>query len=214
MKRIVLALALFAAGAALYAQVNLPEYRFVSGNWIVSGQRLYQNDAKAGLAKMNIKVPQSGTMQYEFDARYETGAEDGHGGFGLHIFVDSPYNRASWGAGSSYLLWLNYDEKPANKAIPAGLSAQIYRSYSDSRMDLLQSYDLNSYANLLTSDNLSYPVHFKIVADGNTGEVRVYDPTEAPDSTYYVLYMDRKDLPIKGDWVALRTNGMKLSFTN
>jgi hypothetical protein len=128
--------------------------------------------------------------------------------------VDSPFNSASWGAGSSYLLWLNYDEKPANKQIPAGLSAQIYRSYSNSRMDIVQSYDLNNYAGLLTNDNLSYPVHFKIIADGNTGEVRVYDPTEPSDSVYYVLYMDRKDLPIKGDWLALRTTGMSLSFTN
>jgi hypothetical protein len=214
MKKIVLVLALLAAGASLYAQVNLPEYRFASGNWTNSGQRLYQNDAKAGLAKMNIRTPQSDTMLYEFDARYEGGAEDGHGGFGLHIFADSPYNGASWGVGSSYLLWLNYDEKPISKAIPQGLSAQVYRSYTNSRMDLVQSYDLNNYAGLLTDDNLSYPVHFKIIADGKTGEVRVYDPTEPNDSVYYVLYMDRKDLPIKGNWLALRTNGMKLSFTN
>lgn len=214
MKRMVLVLALFAVGAILYAQVNLPEYRYVSGNWSIMGQRLYQNDANARLAKMNIRVPQSGAMVYEFDARYEGGAEDGHGGFGLHLFVDTPFNSASWGAGSSYLLWLNYDEKPVGRDIPRGLSAQIYRSYSNSRMELVQSYDLNSYTSLLTDDNLSYPVHFKIVADGNTGEIRVYDPTEPPDTVYYVLNMNRRDLPMKGDWLALRTNGMKLSFTN
>ena len=214
MKKMVLVQALLAIGALLYGQVNLSEYSFASGNWSVSGQRLYQNDASAGLAKMNIRVPQNGAMLYEFDARYESGAEDGHGGFGLHIFVDSPHSSASWGAGSSYLLWLNYDVNPVNKEIPAGFSAQIYRSYSNSRMELLQSYDLNPYVETVSSDALSYPVHFKIIADGNTGEVRVYDPAELSDSVYYVLYMDRRDLPLKGNWIALRTNGVRLSFTN
>jgi hypothetical protein len=214
MKRLVLVLTLVAAGAALYAQVNLPEHRFASGNWAVSGQRLYQNDPRAGLAKMNVRVPQNGAMLYEFDARYEGGAEDGHGGFGLHIFVDNPLNSASWGAGISYLLWLNYDERPIDRNIPRGLSGQVYRSYSNSRMELVQSFDLNRYADLLTDENLSYPVHFKIIADGNTGELRVYDPTVPDDAEYYVLNLDRRDLPLKGNWVSLRTNGMKLSFTN
>jgi hypothetical protein len=213
MKKMVLLPALFAVGTALFAQVNLPEYRFAAGNWALSGQRLYQNDVNARLAKMNVRIPQSGAMMYEFDARYEGGGEDGHGGFGLHIFLDAPYNGVSWGAGSSYLLWLNYDEKPLSKDIPAGLSGQLYRSYSNSRMELVKSYDLNSYANLLTEDNLAYPVHFKIIADGDTGEVRVYDPTVS-DGSYYVLYLDKKDLPVKGDWIALRTNGLKMSFTN
>jgi hypothetical protein len=213
MKRIVVVLFLFGVAAALFAQVQLPEYRFASGNWAISGQRLYQNDTKAGLAKINIRAPQSGVMQYEFDARYENGAEDGHGGFGLHIFEDVAYNSASWGAGKSYLLWLNYDENPQNKDIPRGLSAQVYRSQTNSQMDLVQSYDLNRYVDLLTDENLGYPVHFKIIADGDSGEVRVYDPTE-DGSVYYVLYIDRKDVPLKGDWVSLRTNGMQMSFTN
>lgn len=214
MKKMMVALVLFAAGAILYAQVNLPEHRFAAGNWGISGQRLYQNDPGARLAKLNIRVPQSGPMIYEFDARYENGAEDGHGGFGLHIFVDAPYNSVSWGAGVSYLLWLNYDEKPQNRSIPAGLSAQLYRSYSNSRMDLVQSFDMNSYTDLLTAENLSQPVHFKIIANGDTGEIRVYDPTVSDGSLYYALYMDKKDLPLKGNWVALRTNGLKLSFAN
>jgi len=210
MKRMVLVLALLAAGTLVFAQVNLPEHTFVSGRWAISGNRLYQNDASAGLAKMNIRVPQSGAMIYEFNARYEGGAEDGHGGFGLHIFADSAYNQVSWGAGNSYLLWLNYDEKPSNKAIPAGLSAQVYRSRTNSQMDLVQSYDLNGLADQLTYEDISAIVPFKIVADGNTGEIQVYDPTD--DTTYYEFYVDRKDLPLKGNWAVLRTNGVKLSF--
>ncbi|MDR1318945.1 MAG: hypothetical protein LBJ90_04905 [Treponema sp.] len=213
MKRVVLVLFLFGVAAALFAQVQLPEYHFASGNWAITGQRLYQNDAKAGLAKVNIQAPQNGAIVYEFDARYENGAEDGHGGFGLHIFEDTAYNGASWGAGKSYLLWLNYDENPINKNIPQGLSAQLYRSQTNSQMDLVENYDLNRYVNFLTDESLAYPVHFKIIADGDSGEVRVYDPTE-DGSVYYVLYIDRKDLPLKGNWVSLRTNGMRMSFTN
>ena len=211
MKRMVLALALLAVGTMVFAQVNLPEHRFVSGKWAISGQRLYQNDENARLAKVNIRAPQEGTMIYEFDALYEGGAEDGHGGFGLHVFVDAPYNEVSWGAGQSYLLWLNYDEKPINKAIPSGLSAQLYRSTSNSRMELVESYNLKDYEDLLTYENLAEPVPFKIIVNGNTGEVQVYDPTEN-NEYYYVLNLGRTRL--KGDWVVLRTNGMRMSFSN
>jgi hypothetical protein len=215
MKRGILFLLVFGVTAVLFAQVNLPEYRFASGSWNISGQRLYQNDVRSRLAKVNIRVPQNGALVYEFDVRYESGAEDGHGGFGLHIFGDKALNAASWGSGNSYLLWLNYDENPVNKKnIPAGLSAQVYRSYTDSWMELVQSYDLNNYAHLLTADNLAYPVYFKILADGNTGEVQVYDPVDSSGETYYTLSLDRKDLPLKGDWIALRTNGIKLSFAD
>jgi hypothetical protein len=212
MKRCVVFLLIFGVAASLFAQVQLPEHRFASGNWIISGQRLYQNDAKARLAKVNIRVPQSGPMVYEFNARYESGAEDGHGGFGLHIFADSVYNGPSWGSGKSYLLWLNYDEKPINKNIPRGFSAQVYRSYTNSRMELVQSVDLNHYTPLLTEDNLSYAVPFKIWIDGNTGEVRIYDPTDSAGTAYYYFYIDGRDLPMKGNWIALRTNGVNLSF--
>jgi hypothetical protein len=193
---------------SLFAQAQLPEYHFASGNWLFSGERLYQNDAQARLAKINIRIPQSDLMLYEFDARYESGAEDGHGGLGLHVFVDSALNRASWGVGRSYLLWLNYDERPISRDIPQGLSAQVYRSYTNSRMDLVQSFDLNYYAGLLTQENLAYPVHFKIFVNGNTGEVQVYDPTA--EDVYYILNLD---LPSRGEWIALRTNGLKASFT-
>jgi hypothetical protein len=214
MKRVVVFLLVFGAAASLFAQVQLPEHRFASGNWVISGQRLYQKDAKARLAKVNIRAPQNGPMVYEFNARYESGAEDGHGGFGLHVFADAVYNGPSWGSGVSYLLWLNYDENPIHKAIPRGLSAQIYRSYTNSRMELALSVDLNQYASLLTEDNLSEPVPFTIQVDGVTGEVRVYDPTEPSGAAYYYFYIDKKDLPLKGEWVALRTNGMVLSFAN
>ncbi|MDR0568998.1 MAG: hypothetical protein LBG87_07330 [Spirochaetaceae bacterium] len=212
MKRFVFFVLVMGVAAGLFAQ-QLPEPRFVSGKWSVQEGRVYQNDPDARLAKANIKVPQAGPMLYDFNARYEAGGEDGQGGFGIHIFADSAYNGPSWGCGKSYLLWLNYDEKPLkNSGIQSGLTGQVYRSLSNSSMELLYSVDLNQYADLLTADNLAEPVPFKIWVNGDTGEVRVYDPTDPYLSTYYYFNIDKKDLPLKGDWVAVRTNGLKLSF--
>jgi hypothetical protein len=213
MKRLVFFLLIIGIAVSVFGQVQLPEYRFASGSWGFVGTRLYQNDARAPLAKVNLRVPQSGPMLYEFNARYESGAEDGHGGFGIHLFADSAYNAASWGAGKSYLLWLNYDENPIrNSGIPAGLSAQVYRSTSNSSMTLADSVDLNEFAYLLTNENLSQAVPVKIWMDGSTGEVRVYDPTDPDLAYYFYFYIDPKDVPLRGNWVALRTNGIKLSF--
>ncbi|MDR2028095.1 MAG: hypothetical protein LBP93_01010 [Treponema sp.] len=212
MKRIVLFVLVIGLAVSLYAQDRVPEYRIASGRWGFVGDRFYQNDAGARLAKVNLQVPQNGSMVYEFNARYEGGAQDGHGGFGLHVFGDRAYNAASWGSGNSYLLWLNYDENPINRNIPKGLSAQVYRSYTNSRMDLVESISLKDYEPLLTTNNLSSPVPFKIEVNGNSGEVRVYDPTDPTLSSYYYFYINGKDLPLKGDWAALRTNGIQLSF--
>lgn len=212
MKRFVFFLLVMGIGVSLFAQIQLPEHRFASGDWSISGDRVYQNDVNARLAKVNIQVPQSGSMLYEFNVRYESGAEDGHGGFGLHIFADKVYNGPSWGSGNSYLLWLNYDENPLSTSIPKGLSGQVYHSYTNSRMDLVHSIDLSQFEDLLTAENLAEAVSFKIWVNGDTGEVRIYDPTDPYLATYYYFNIDKKDLPLKGDWVALRTNGIKLSF--
>ena len=213
MKRFVLFLLVLGVGVSLFAQVQLPEHYFASGSWSFVGSRLFQNDAKARLAKVNIRAPQSGPMIYEFNVRYEDGVQDGHGGFGIHVFGNDVVNRTSWGSGVSYLLWLNYDEKPITKGIPKGFSAQIYRSYSNSRMELVESYDLNQYAYLLTYENCAQqPVPAKIWIDGNTGEVRVYDPTDPDLDYYFYFYLPKKDVPLKGNWVSLRTNSLKLSF--
>ncbi|MDR3337299.1 MAG: hypothetical protein LBT16_08860 [Treponema sp.] len=212
MKRLILVLAVIGIASAVYAQNQLPEYHFASGNWEFVGERAFQKDVNARLAKANFKVPQSGPMIYEFNVRYETGAEDGHGGFGLHVFGNSAFNKASWGSGKSYLLWLNYDENPVSKRIPQGLSAQIYRSYTNSWMDLVESVDLNRYASFLTVENSTAQVPFRVTVDGNTGEVRVYDPTSPDLIDYYYFFIDKKDIPLKGDWGSLRTNGVSLSF--
>jgi hypothetical protein len=204
--------------AGLWAQDvtvrDVPEIEYArgAGSWHFTGPRLFQDDAQERLAKVNLSVPQEGEMIYEFNARYEGGAEDGHGGFGIHVFGDSRLDSPSWGSGKSYLLWLNYDEHPINDNIPVGLSAQIYRSVSHSQMELLYSMDLNDYLVYLDDETLGETVPFRIWANGNTGEVRVYDPTEDLESVYFVFHLDKEDLPLKGDWIALRSNGAKVSF--
>jgi hypothetical protein len=214
MKKWGLTLAALFVFAPLFAQ-SLPEFYTVAGKWSFADGRLYQSDETARLAKVNLRVPQAGPMVYEFNARYEGGGEDGHGGFGIHLFAENVDTRPrnAWGSGNSYLLWLNYDENPSNPQIPAGLSAQIYRSYNNSGdMRLLESVDLNEYAENVTDEDLDYPVNFVIRMDGNTGEIRVYDPTDETGTAYFYYNIDKRDLPRKGSWVTLRTNGVKISF--
>jgi hypothetical protein len=196
-----------------YAQAKLPDHRFASGNWSLDGDRLYQRDIHAPLAKVNIRAPQSGPMIYEFNVRYEAGVEDGHGGFGIHVFADKVYNGPSWGSGKSYLLWLNYDESPrAGSGIPSGLSGQVYRSLGNSYMTLEESVDLNGYVPFLEGNNLFQEVPIKIWVNGETGEIRVYDPTDEELTSYYYFFMEPRDIPVLGEWAALRTNGLSLSF--
>ena len=206
MKRLVLFLLVLGLGVSLFAQAQLPQHYFASGSWSL-GDRLYQNDANARLAKVNVFAPQSGPMIYEFNVRYEGGIEDGHGGFGIHVFANNVLNRASWGNGQSYLLWLNYDDNPITRGIPRGFSAQVYRSISNSYMELMQSFDLNEFAYLLTYENAQYEVPVRIWIDGNSGEVRVYDPT---DLDYYWYFYIGSNL--RGNWISLRTNGLGVSF--
>jgi hypothetical protein len=48
--------------------------------------------------------------------------------------------------------------------------------------------------------------------DGDTGEIRIYDPTDETGTSYFFYNIDKRDLPRKGSWVTLRTNGVKISF--
>jgi len=212
MKRLLIFLALICAAATLFAQVPLPEHQFAAGSWNFVGSRLYQTDAKAGLAKANIRIPQSSAMIYEFNVRYEDGLQDGHGGLGIHLFVDNAFNGRSWGAGKSFLLWLNYDENPVTRGFVRGFSAQVYRSVSNSVMDLIANYDLNQYLPYITWDDVTGIVPVRIYANGDTGEVRVYDPTDPDWLSYFFFYLPRSDLPVRGNWISIRTNGASVSF--
>jgi hypothetical protein len=155
-------------------------------------------------------IPQSGPMIYEFNVRYEGGIDDGHGGFGIHVFANNVFHRASWGSGTSYLFWLNYDENPISPEIPRGFSAQIYRSNSNSSMDLLETIPLYEYDDLLTHEIWAvYSVPFRIWINGDTGDVRIYDPS-SDFECYFAFQLPTRNL--SGNWISLRTNGLSLSF--
>jgi hypothetical protein len=213
MKRFIFFLLVSGIVTTVFAQVNLPEHQFAVGTWVNVSDRIYQNDAAARLAKANLKAPQSGAMLYKFSVRYESGLEDGQGGFGIHIFADKAANKATWGVGKSWLFWLNYDKNPLkNSGVQAGLSGQIYRSVNDSTMELVYSIDLNQYVPIFTQETTDNTISFKIYANGDTGEIRIYDPSDSSGEDYYYFNIDQKYLPLKGDWVAFRTNSVSLSF--
>jgi hypothetical protein len=76
-------------------------------------------------------------------------------------------------------------------------------------MDLIENVNLNAFVDLV-DENLAYQVPIKIWANGDTGELRIYDPTDPDLTYYYYFYLPTKNL--KGDWISLRTNGLKVSF--
>ncbi|HAK46028.1 MAG TPA: hypothetical protein DCO79_08955 [Spirochaeta sp.] len=197
---LVLPLGLFAAD----------DYGFTYGDWEIMGNRVYQNDVETGIAKAWLAYPQKGVVEYNFNVKFEDGFfDDGHAGFGLHIFVDKPAKGFSWGEGKSYLMWLNYDENPASKDIPSGLSAQVYRSDANWKMELIESVSLAAIEKVLMKYPASTKVPIKIIADGRTGLVKLYDPVTA--GMFYTLKLDNKK-SLTGDYVTLRTNSGAFSF--
>lgn len=179
------------------------------GDWEIKGGRLYQDDVDEPLAKINVAARQSGEMQYEFDVRYEGGGfTDLMGGFGIHIFVNDPWNGMSWGNGSSFLLWLNYDPMPTYGS--KGFTAQVYKSSSETKMELVGEFDLNRFAYLLNASNMNISIPARIKIDGNTGSVWVEDPT-LPGYGYRFSLGGSLGT---GNYVALRTNSLALSFDN
>lgn len=189
---------------------NLPDAQPEWGNWQFQGGRLYQLDEDTGLAKIHWRIPQKNRMLYEFDVRYERGGvEDLHGGFGIQIFVDKPARGAAWGDGNSYLLWLNYDANPKGDSISPGLSAQIYKSSSNHKMELIQNISLRSLERYLVRENMRLIVPVKLLVDGNTGKAWIYDPLNMERRYVFQIAIDK---PMMGNWVGLRTNGISLSF--
>lgn len=208
MKKALSVAILMAMVSAVSAQVQLPLYRIAAGTWRLSSDRLYQSDISERLAKINFLVPQRDVVIYDLNVRYEGGLEDGHGGFGIHVFADPVLHQRSWGNGKSWMFWLNYDEAPQHPSIPPGLSAQIYQSKGHSVMELVHSFDLNQYRPLITPAVLASPLPIKIQVDSTTGAVRFYDP--ATPGRYWSVVLD--GFPESGEWLALRSNGIAVSF--
>ena len=214
-KKLAFLVILLALGTTVFAQsvvyqqsfsgyIMLPESH---GEWDVRGARLYQLDVEEPLAKINMMAAQSGEMQYEFTVRYEGGGiEDLMGGFGIHVFMDDPWDGKSWGNGDSYLLWLNYDMEPEYG--PKGLTAQIYKSTSEIEMALIGYFDLNDYAYLLSASNMNVDVPVRLKIDGNRGSVWV----ESPMQPGYGFRFSIGQPLGRGGYAALRTNSLALSF--
>jgi len=208
---------LVAAAAVITAETTVLEAKFQYGmstsgeygEWTVKNNRLFQMDAGERLAKVNFEAAQQGLMEYTFDVRYETGGiSDRMGGFGIQVFVDDAAKGKSWGNGESFLLWLNYDENPSYGK--AGFRAQVYRSIGHSEMELIDGYDIPLDTRVLTAANMELIIPVKIQIDGNTGLVKVWDPTRT--GMYVKFYLN--EAPKKGNFVALRTNSLSVSFDN
>ncbi|MDA3958043.1 hypothetical protein [Oceanispirochaeta sp.] len=209
MKKALLLLICFTVVLSASVFADSMKVKTTYGDWKMSSNQLTQTNLNAGMAKANIYAPQSGTMVYEFKAKYMDGLDDGKGGFGIHVFVDKPAAGKAWGEGKSYLLWVNYDKKPVNSTTPEGLSAQIYKSESNSRMNLVQSISLKSVEPMLAK-YLNYTLPVKIVIDGKSGMAKVYDPFKAD---YYYQFPLSSDTPLKGNYVSLRTNSLSVAFS-
>ena len=182
---------------------TLPENH---GDWTVKNGELFQNSTKNSMAKLNLKAEQSGVMQYEFTVKYAGGGEDRMGGFGIHIFVNNPDFDRSWGNGSSYLLWINYDDDATYGG--KGFRAQVYDSDSTTEMILKAGYSLAPYAQYLSIENLNKEIPIKIVANSYTGEINVYDPSRPKWYYYFTL----PNLPEKATHIAFRTNSLAVSI--
>lgn len=219
-----------------------------AGDWSVRAGRLVQSDAGAPLARIDRRVNQSGTYELEFAIRYLDGGyrsqadfENGiyHAGFGIHLGVDRPaLGKASWGAGESYLLWLNLDTRPEtrrNNPEHYGFRAQVYHSRSNTVMGLvrdsalardpeLSRYVVRDYMSIdiiralrdwgvqVSVDDLGQAlgvdVPINIRVNTRTGEIGVLDPTE-PTLRFY-FQVDPSIL--RGNYVSLRTNKLAASY--
>lgn len=208
MKKRIFILTCFCLLAAAFLQAETPSILTGYGDWSVRDGKLYQSNPKAGMAKAAFPLSDAREMTLKFKVGYvEGGVEDAHGGFGVHLYVDEPTSKRAWGEGESYLLWLNYDGNPSKSDIPAGLSAQVYKSKNNYTMELLKSYDLNAYTKYITSKDIILPLELKI--NRNSGRIEVTDPLNN-NRYYYFTLPDTK--PLNGKYGVLRTNGVALKF--
>ncbi|MFA7567244.1 MAG: hypothetical protein WCY01_09485 [Alkalispirochaeta sp.] len=226
---------------------SMRNWRAGSGDWVVRGGRLVQQSTNAVLARIDRPARQAGEYELEFAIRYVDGGyknmEDFrkgiyHAGFGIHLGVENPaLGKPSWGAGNSYLLWLNLDTRPEtrrNYPEHYGFRAQVYKSDSNSRMKLardpaisrdpdLRRVVVDDYMSIdliaalrawgvnISIDDLGQylnrDVPINIRVNTRTGSIGVLDPT-APVRFYFNV--DPKVLA--GNYVSLRTNSLAASY--
>lgn len=241
MKRITLIVLVIAAlmlPAALSAQmvvedVNISEesldrdWNTGSGSWEAYLGALRQGDTDARMARIDRRVPQSGSVEISFNVRYQDGGlADGregqyHAGFGIHLGVDSLPPSVAWGADDSYLLWLNLDTRRDTRSQASehyGFRGQVYQASSNSRMgltglnvDIIEqlnaagiSFNVNSLIGFLDQN-----VPIKIRVNYDTGRIMVNDPTSP--STWF--WFDVNPDVLDGSYMSLRTNSLSLIFS-
>lgn len=203
------------------------------GEWGIRGGMLIQRDTKTGLARAVRMVPQRGELEYSFSVRYEAGGfEDEaalrnsqlHAGFGMHVGVEDPprAGQPAWGAGESYLLWLNLDTRTdvmSDAPEHFGFRAQVYASESNAAMSLtpynvdIQAELANIGIDLGVNDLgrfLGGLIPMKIRVNYDTGRIMVMDPT---NPTLW-FYFDVDPSVLEGDYVTLRTNSLAVSFAD
>ena len=236
---VLLALAPLALSAQVVIRDNfqtLGDWQPAFGSWGIRGGMFTQSDVTTGLARadrMLRNVPQTGEIEISFNVRYQAGgfadaaalrAQQLHAGFGIQVGVDSSPPRLAWGAGNSYLLWLNLDTRTStlrNNPEHFGFRGQVYRSRSNTAMAVMDGpYNtdiLGALAevgiNLSIADLEAFlvePVRIRIRVNYSTGLVLVEDPT-AP-GLWFEVPLDAQVL--RGNYVSLRTNSLAVNFTD
>jgi len=210
MKRTLVLIAVITMAAGMVCADGHGFFGTPEGQWNLVGGRLFQQDDGAPRAKAWMAIPQNGSMVYEFTMRYEGGANDGHGGAGIHILADSVTDGKSWGLGDSWLLWINYDVNPAASGVPRGLSAQVYKSTDNKSMEIVKTISLAPWESLAAA-NLAYDIPVKLTFLADRGRVVIGDPRGETAGWYVDLPGARGD---SGRYVAVRTNGVAVSFTS
>ena len=219
---LVVPVAIFADSVQFYDSFNnpsLPGWMKVSGTWKVMDGRLVQTDLNEKMAMITIPVTQYGKMLYQFDFKYLKGAEDNYAGFGIHLCVNNPSKKRSWGNGRSVLGWLTWD--PKHYGYP-GLFIQVYKSSGPTNMVLFPGLFPNPDPlvvgdmypirdEYLNPDYLNYTIPVKIMLDTRTGKGKFYDPAN-PDKYYFSFELGA---PIgSGDYFSIRTNSVSVSIDN
>ncbi len=202
------------------------------GEWGIRGGMLVQRNTRTGLARIDRPVAQEGEVEISFQVRYEAGGfrdqealrnQQVHGGFGIHVGVDdAPLRRVAWGAGQSYLLWLNLDtrrETRENAPEHFGFRGQVYESRGHTSMNVTE-WNVDIQAELAEAgiqldvadldQFLGTLVPIRIRVNYNTGRIMVNDPT-APNIWFY---FDVDPNVLQGQYVSLRTNSLAVSFAD
>lgn len=210
--------------------ISLGEWVPGHGDWLTRGGMLIQRDTDTGLARIDRPLPQDGEFEIAFTVRYEAGGFDSpedlannqlHAGFGIHVGVEDPaLGMMAWGAGESYLLWLNLDTRTGTaRDYPQhlGFRGQVYESESNTAMDLsdmnvdIQAALAGIGVEMAISDLEQFlvtSVPMKIRVNTDTGRIMVMDPT----NTSMWFWFDVDPDALDGDYISLRTNGLALRF--